>query len=72
MFIHTMNSGSHYGVTSDGRQVLVVIVKGRAMDVKYFNNKGLFNCTEYNKDGAWQCEWIETKRGEMIWDDFSE
>ena len=65
-FIDTAPSGAYVGTTVDGNEVVVVVQKGRAMDVKYLNDKGWYECIEYDRKGNYQCDWVEKKKEETI------
>lgn len=58
-FVNNVPSGSYYGKTVDGKDVVVHVDNKKGMDVKYLNDKGWYECVEYNSSGWLQCEWVE-------------
>lgn len=59
LFVNSVPSGLYTGKTVDGKDVVVQVDKGKGMDVKYLNDKGWYECVEYNSSGWLQCEWVE-------------
>jgi hypothetical protein len=57
--INTMESGTYHFKTVDSMPAMVVVDKGKGMDVKYLNEKLWWECIEYNKEGIYQCDWVE-------------